>query len=89
MSDPISQDLVNAKDVGKKVGCWIGWAGLLVGLFPIPIAMTAPIVCGPDANEGNCGVAAAPWLLFFTVPFGIVIGIVGIALWTVFRIKRN
>lgn len=72
-----------SSNLRNNVGCWIGWAGLLLGFSPILVALTAPIVCGPDANEGNCGVAAAPWFMFFSLPMGLIMGVAGIIVYAI------
>lgn len=62
----------------ESVGCVITLSGLVFAFFPIIIAVVmVPLTCGGNANESNCGAAAAPWLLFMTIPIGILIMIAG------------
>jgi len=63
----------------KSPGCLIGWIGLLIGVSP---AIFGPIQvaeqCGANANEGNCGPYMWPLMLIFTLPIGLVLGIIAI-----------
>ncbi len=55
-------------------------ASIPVALSPILLALIlVPVTCGgfSGANEGNCGAAALPWFLFFSIPCGILLAIVG------------
>lgn len=54
---------------------------VLIATAPVLLAIVlVPLQCGgySNANEGNCGPAALPWLLFLSVPIGIVTAIVGL-----------
>ena len=53
----------------------------LIATAPVLLAIVlVPLQCGgySNANEGNCGPAALPWLLFLSVPIGIITAIVGL-----------
>lgn len=76
-------------DPTANAGCWVGWIGLLIGIAPILIGSIGSIACGPSANEGNCAAAAAPWLLFLSIPAGIVTGVIGIVMYTVAKTKKK
>lgn len=63
----------------RKVGRLIAAAGAVVAVLPAVLAIVlTPLLCGPGANEGNCGVAALPWLLFFSVPLGGLLVLAGL-----------
>ncbi|NBU31650.1 MAG: hypothetical protein EBS36_00545 [Actinobacteria bacterium] len=54
-------------------------------LSPVLLALIMiPLTCGgySSANESNCGAAALPWFLFFSIPAGIFAAIIGaIMMW--------
>ncbi len=77
------------KDPTENAGCWVGWIGLFIGIAPIVFGLIGSIACGPSANESNCAAAAAPWLLFFSIPAGIVTGVVGIVIYIVAKTKKK
>ena len=52
-------------------------------------ALLSVVFCGPDANEGNCGWAALPWFMFFTVPAAAVMFIAGFVILIVSIIKKR
>lgn len=51
-------------------------------------AFLSVVFCGPDANEGNCGPAALPWFMFFTIPAGALMFIVGLVILLVSLAKK-
>lgn len=51
-------------------------------------AFLSLVFCGPDANEGNCGPAALPWFMFFTIPAGALMFIVGLVISLVSLAKK-
>lgn len=56
-----------------KTGALAMLVSPLVAIAPyVAGAFLSVVFCGPDANEGNCASAALPWLMFFTIPFGIL-----------------
>ena len=70
-----------AKNEKVRTGWILLGASVLVATAPVLLALVLiPLQCGgySDANEGNCGPAALPWLLILSVPAGIVTAIVGI-----------
>lgn len=70
-----------AKNQKVRTGWILLAASLLVALAPVLLALVLiPLQCGgySGANEGNCGPAALPWLMFLSVPAGIVTAIVGL-----------
>lgn len=84
------------KNQGKKSLWSVKTGALLILLSPLlavaPFlvgAVGATIFCGPDANEGNCAWAALPWLMFFTIPFGILMFITGLIVLIVCLAKKN
>ena len=64
--------------VVSSIGCLTGIAGVVVGFLPLIIASANTPAGGNMYDESGAG--AAIWLLMFSVPFGVVIGIVGIAI---------
>jgi hypothetical protein len=74
---------------GKK-SIWSIKAGILTMLLA-PLLAISPLVgiplarvfCGPDANESNCGFGVLPWFMYFTIPAGALLFIVGLVVFTV------
>ena len=64
--------------VVSSIGCVTGVAGVIVGLLPLIIASANTPSGGNMYDESGAG--AAIWLMMFSVPFGVGIGIVGIAI---------
>jgi hypothetical protein len=52
-------------------------------------ALLSRVFCGPDANEGNCGWAALPWFMFFTIPAAVVMFVTGFVLLIVSLFKKS
>lgn len=52
-------------------------------------ALLSRVFCGPDANEGNCGWAALPWFMFFTLPAGFVLFVTGIIVLIISLVKKT
>lgn len=80
---------------GKKIS-WSVKTGAIAMLVS-PLVAIAPYVagaflsvvfCGPDANEGNCGWAALPWFMFFTIPAAAVLFLVGLVIFIVSLAKK-
>ena len=68
---------------------------LIIALSPIfavsPFLIALPLatlLCGPDANEANCGWAALPWYMFFTIPAAILMFVVGVVILVVALVKK-
>ena len=62
----------------------------LFALSPFIVAWPlARVFCGPDANEGNCGFAALPWLMILTLPAGALLFIVGLVVLIVSLAKKK
>jgi hypothetical protein len=62
-----------------KMGAWLTGLALPFGISPFVLALIlAPLTCGANANEANCGAAVLPWFMFFTIPAGFVMFLVGI-----------
>lgn len=61
---------------------------LAVGPFLVGVAGAA-VFCGPDANEGNCGFAALPWMMILTLPAGALMFIVGLVMFIVALVKKT
>lgn len=73
-----SQKLPINRDSKKKVGCGIFIAAPLVAVAPWVLgAILSVFFCEPPSNEGNCGPASLPWLMFFTIPAAFVMLIIG------------
>ena len=70
----------------SQIGCWIGWAGPVIAFLPLVFGFIGSIGCPQPANEGNCAAAAAPWLMFLSIPFGFILGLVGVV---IFFIGKN
>lgn len=64
--------------VVSSIGCLTGIAGVVVGFLPLIIASANTPAGGNMYDESGAG--AAIWLMMFSVPFGVGIGIVGIAI---------
>ena len=64
--------------VVSSIGCLTGIAGVVVGFLPLLIASANTPAGGNMYDESGAG--AAIWLMMFSVPFGVGIGIVGIAI---------
>ncbi|MEN9692752.1 MAG: hypothetical protein RLZZ330_396 [Actinomycetota bacterium] len=73
----------------SQIGCWIGWVGPVIAVLPLFFGMIGSIGCPQPANEGNCAAAAAPWLMFFTIPLGFIMGLAGLIIFTVSKISEN
>ena len=60
----------------------------IFAVLPFLIALPfATLFCGPDANEANCGWAALPWFMFFTIPAAIVMFFVGVVITVIGIVK--
>ena len=67
-----------SKGSKQGFGCLVGFAGLFVVFSPLIIASAN---AGPGGNMyDESGAGAAIWLMIFSVPFGIIIGGIGIAI---------
>lgn len=81
---------------GKK-SFWSVKTGVIAMLLPPLFALSPFIVawplalvfCGPDANEGNCGFAALPWMMILTIPAGALMFIVGLVIFIVALVKKT
>jgi hypothetical protein len=73
---------------GLNPGCFVGFVALAIAIAPIVLGLLGSITCPQPANEGNCAAAAAPWFLFFTLPFGFILGIISIVLYFIEARKR-
>ena len=69
---------------------------VITGLSPIfavsPFLIAYPLAtlfCVPDANEANCGWAALPWFMFFTIPVAVVMLFVGLIITVIGIVKIN
>ena len=69
---------------------------VITGLSPIfavsPFVIAYPLAtlfCVPDANEANCGWAALPWFMFFTIPAAVVMLFVGLIITVIGIVKIN
>ena len=61
----------------------------IFAVSPFLIALPlATLFCGPDANEANCGWAALPWYMFFTIPAAILMFVVGVVILVVALVKK-
>ena len=69
-------------------GLAIGGVLLIIGPFMISLIFS-PIFCGANANEGNCTLAALPWMTFVTAPLGFLLIVVGAPLCAWLINKRN
>ena len=80
---------------GKK-SFWSVKAGALAMLLA-PLLAAAPLLigaagaavfCGPGANEANCGFGVLPWFMFYTIPAGALMFIVGLVVFIVALVKK-
>lgn len=86
---PTSNDAPKPPVRTSQVGCWISWIGPVVAFLPLVFGFLGSFTCPQPANEGNCAAAAAPWLMFFSVPFGFILGLVGLIIYTVSKVSEN
>jgi len=80
----------NPKVLPTKMG--IGMMMLSPALAVLPFllgTLLSRVFCGPDANEGNCGWAALPWFMFFTIPAAVVMFVTGFVLLIVSLFKKS
>jgi hypothetical protein len=70
-------------------GCIVGFVALAIAISPILIGIFGSIGCPQPANEGNCAAAAAPWLMFLSIPVGFIMGVVGIIIYFVENKKKK
>jgi len=62
----------------------------LLAVAPFLIgAAGAAVFCGPGANEANCGFGVLPWFMFFTIPAGALMFIVGLVTLIVSLAKKK
>ena len=84
MSEPVEP----ARKPPANPGCILMLVAVAVALAPLVIGFFGSLTCPQPANEGNCGAAAAPWLLFFSVPMGGLLLIIGLVVAAVEANKR-
>ena len=80
-----------ARNSTTRTGWILLGSSFLIAVAPILLAfIMIPLTCGgfSGANEGNCGAAALPWFLFFTVPAGFISAIAGIVTLTIGYSKK-
>jgi len=78
------------KPIGRKIGCLVSVAGVLLALSPLLfLAAALPFVDLDGMNEGNSSLAALPWLLYFSVPLGVIIVVVGLVIWLVAMMAKK
>jgi len=78
--------------VWKRVGIGLLIGSPILAISPVLLALIlVPLTCGgfEQADESNCGAAAMPWLLFASVPVGILLFIVGTVVTIVGFSKQN
>lgn len=64
-----------------KAGAWLAGLALPFGISPLVLGLIlAPLTCGADANEANCGAAVLPWFMFMTIPLGFLMFIAGLVM---------
>ena len=61
----------------RGLGCALGLSGVLVVFLPLIIA-SASTPSGGNMFDESTGGGAAIWLMFFSIPAGIILGILGI-----------
>ncbi|MGA0117210.1 MAG: hypothetical protein ACO3JF_02345 [Ilumatobacteraceae bacterium] len=72
------------KPIGRKIGCLVSIAGVLLAFSPLLILAAAlPFADLDGMNEANSSLAVLPWLLYFSLPFGLIIVLVGLIIWLV------
>lgn len=80
----------NLKSVSVKTGLVAMVLAPLFAISPFILgAFMSVIFCGPDANEGNCGWAALPWFMFFTIPIAAFVFIAGLVILIVSIVKKR
>jgi len=85
------QPQVKKPNILMRIGIATLIATPLIAFSPIIYALIGVRSCpggAAAANEGNCAAAAAPWLLFMTVPLGFVLGVAGLAMVIIASRKR-
>lgn len=71
--------MINESTPGKKplnlikIGLLVLVVSPVIAILPyLAGALLSVLLCGPDANEGNCAWAALPWFMFLTIPAAVV-----------------
>jgi len=72
-----------------KTGALVMLLAPLLAVGPLLVgAAGAAVFCGPGANEANCGFGVLPWFMFYTIPAGALMFIVGLVVFTVALVKK-
>ena len=58
-------------------------AGLVIGLFPLALALPLSIGCQNPSDESSCAGAIAFSFSTVTLPFGVLVSMVGLVFWIV------
>ncbi len=58
-------------------------AGLVIGLFPLILAVPLSIGCKDPSNESSCAGAVAYSFSTLTLPLGFLVSMVGLVIWIV------
>ena len=62
----------------------------VLAVFPLVAGIAlARLLCGPDANEANCGWGVLPWFMFFTIPAAALMFITGFVLLIISLVKKR
>ena len=73
-----------------KVGLWIALAGIIVAFSPILFAFIVALTSrGSMWSESGEGAGAALWLLFFSVPAGGIVIVVGLVVGLTEKVKTR
>lgn len=71
-----------------KIGLLVLLTSPILAILPyLAGALLSALLCGPDANEGNCAWAALPWFMFLTIPAAVVMVFVGIIMMLIGLVK--
>jgi hypothetical protein len=57
--------------------------GLVIGIFPLVLALPLSIGCQDPSNESSCAGAVAYSFSTLTLPLGFLVSMVGLVLWLV------
>lgn len=78
-----------SSNLSLKIGLILVLLSPIVAILPWLIALPLQfLLCEQPANEGNCGPAALPWFMFFTIPIGALMLLSGTAISTFFVVKK-
>lgn len=76
----------------RSLGAILLIAAPIIAFSPLVLTLIMLPFCpggSSGANEGNCGAAALPWFLIVSVPFGILMALVGLIALVVRAVRKS